>query len=202
MIYTDRKHLLILTLTENRDYVTYDELIHILTERPSSTVYIERGGILCGIVSTGDILRKRDDKTRRVPSNKEFTSVRPEEYLRARQIFKDIKNINMLPVVSEDGHLLGEYARWSSLIGIDHAELLCKDPYVLQGLKTHIQNTFFVEPVCAGEGRNSHKMFSWWRQRFENEGIHLQIIQRWEIEDYCTAKILCLLMKMKETAQL
>lgn len=32
MIYRDRKYLSILTLTEYRDYVTYDELIHVLED--------------------------------------------------------------------------------------------------------------------------------------------------------------------------
>ena len=63
MTYRDRKYLSIIALTEDRDYVTYDELIHVLTERPSDTVYIKWNGILCGLVTYGDIARKHDEKT-------------------------------------------------------------------------------------------------------------------------------------------
>lgn len=116
MIYTDRKYLSILTLTEDRDYVTDDELIRVLEERPSNTVYIERDGILCGLISSGDIERKHDKKARCVPFNKKFTSVHLEEHMRVRKIFRDKVNINALPVVSEEGSLLGDYLRWNDLI--------------------------------------------------------------------------------------
>lgn len=184
MIYRDRKYLSILTLTEDRDYVTYDELIPLLTARPSNAVYIERDGILYGLITSGRIARSHDAKTRRVPFNKKFTSVHQEEYWRVRQIFGDKANINVLPVVSEDGHLLGDYVRWNDFIGTDHAELLCKDPYVLQHLKEDIQDIVFVAPAIHGEGTNRDKMFLWWRQTLESVGIHLQVIQNWEIKDY------------------
>lgn len=183
MIYTDRKYLSILTLTEDRDYVTYDELIPVLEERPSNTVYIEQDGILCGLITYGDIYRSRDEKIRRVPVNKEYTYVHLGEHMRVRQIFKDRANINALPVVSGDGRLLGDYVRWNDLICTDYAELLWKDPYVLQELKARIQDAVFVEPVVYG-GAFRERMFSWWRQKFEREGIHLQVIQHWEIKNY------------------
>lgn len=182
MIYRDRKYLSILTLTEDRDYVTYDELIAVLTERPSYAIYIERDGMLCGILSSRHIIKRHDGKNRHVPFNEKFTSVQPGEYLRARQIFKDNTTFKVLPVVSEDGHLLGDYVRWNDLTGTDYAELLYKDPYVLQGLKTNIRDAVFVAPTVHG-GANRGGMFSRWRQKLESEGIHLQVIEQWEIKD-------------------
>lgn len=152
MIYTDRKYLSILTLTEDRDYVTYDELVHVLEERPSDVVYIERDGILCGLLTTGHIARNCNKKTRLVPFKKRYTCIRPEEYWRALKILRDKKISSALPVVSEDGRLLGDYACQDDLIGIDYAELLFKDPYVLQGLKENIQDAVFVEPTVRGGG--------------------------------------------------
>ena len=182
MIYTDRKYLSILKLEEDRDYVTYDELIYLLTERPSDAVYIERDEILCGLLTFGDIMRRRDEKTRHVPFNKKFTCVHPEEYWRVRQIFRDKKNINALPVVSEDGRLLGGYVRWNDLFDMDYAELLYKDPYVLRNLKENIQNTALVEPVVRRGGANGREIFLRWRQKLESEGIQLQVIRHGEIK--------------------
>ena len=182
MIYTDRKYLSILELEEDRDYVTYDELIHLLTERPSDAVYIERDETLCGLLTFGDIDRNRDEETRHVPFNKKFTCVHSEEHWRARQIFRGKRNINALPVVSEDGRLLGGYVRWNDLFDMDYAELLYKDPYVLQSLKENIQNTALVEPTVRGGAKND-EMFLYWRQKLESDGIHLQVIQHGEIKD-------------------
>lgn len=187
MIYTDRKYLSVLTLTEDRDYVTYDELIYVLEERPSNAVYIERDGILRGLITSGRIRRSRDEKTRRVPFSKKFTYVCSGEYMRVRQIFRDKENINALPVASEDGRLLGDYVRWNDLIGTDNAELLCKDPHVLQSLKENIQDTVFVEPTVRRGGALKDKMLSWWRQKLESEGLHVQVIQHWEMKDYLNA---------------
>ena len=186
MIYRDRKFLSILTLTEDRDYVTYDELIHILEERPSNAVYLEREGILCGLISPGRIARSRDEENRRVPFSKKFTSVHPKEYLRVRQIFRDKEHIHILPVVSENGHLLGDYVRWNDLHFTDYFDLLLKDPYVLQGWKSDVHNAVFVEPAIQG-GENGRKRFLWWKQRLEGAGIYLQVIQHREIKDYLNA---------------
>ena len=186
MIYTDRKYLSVLMLTEDRDYVTYDELIQVLTERPSDVVYIERDGILCGLLTGGRIERHCDEKARCVPFKKKYTYVRPGEYWRAREIFRDKKIVSALPVVSEDGRLLGDYKQWDDLIGTDYAELLCKDPYVLHSLKENIQDAVFVEPVVGG-GAFREKMFSWWRQKLEGEGIQLRVIRHCEIKDYIDA---------------
>ena len=41
--------------------------------RPSNTVYIERDGMLSGLITSGDIARKYDEKTCRVPINKKFS---------------------------------------------------------------------------------------------------------------------------------
>ena len=183
MVYADRKYLSILTLTEDRNYATCDELIRVLEERPSDAVYIERDGILCGLITCGHIERRHDAKTRRVPFSKKFTFVHPEEYLRVKQIFKDKINIRMLPVVTEDGHLLGEYERRNDLVGIDYAESLCKDPYVLQELKKHIQDVVFVKPAIHGSA-NKDEMFLRWRQTLKREEVHLQVIQPWEVKDY------------------
>lgn len=146
-------------LAEDRDYVTYDKLIHVLEERPSDAVYIERDGILCGLIVSGRIERRRDEKTRRVPFSKKHTHVHPGEYMRVRQIFRDKANINMLPVISEDGRLLGDYVRWNDFIGTDHVELLLKDPYVLHGLKADSQNVFLYSLLSVAGRQIGTKCF-------------------------------------------
>ena len=186
MVYRDRKYLSILTLTEEQDYVTYDELIQVLKDRPSNAVYIERGGILYGLITSGRIERSCNEKKRCVPFNKRYTYVHPEEYLRARQIFRDKANINILPIVSKGGHLLGDYIRYDNPICQDYAEVLYRSPHVLQALKTDIQNRtiIFVKPSVHGAEEAKTKMSMWWIQIFNDKNIPLQVIQQWEKEDY------------------
>lgn len=182
MIYRDRKFLPILALPEDRDYATRDELVRTLKERPSDAVYVERDGILCGLVSYARILRFYDKENRRIPFNKNYTYIHPGEYWHARRIFKEKANIHILPVVSEDGRLLGDYLRWDDLIGTDYAELLCNDPYVLQGLKETAREIVLAEPAVYG-GIDRGKNFLWWRQRLEREGIHIRASRYWEVKE-------------------
>lgn len=182
MIYRDRKHLSILTLTEDADYVTCDELIRVLEARPADAVYVERDGMLCGMLTNGDILRGMDRKTRLVWFHKKFAFVHQAEYMRARRIFAEKPGVYSLPVVSEDGRLLGDYLRWNGMTGTDYFELLCKDPHVLQGLKANVHDAVFVKPSARG-GVDRTEMFLWWKQRLKSEGIRLPTIRREEIRD-------------------
>jgi cytidyltransferase-like protein len=113
MLYTNRKELTVLNLQDHADTVSLDTLAEVLMERPANMIYCEdTAGVLCGIISTGDIHRAADAGGSFVKVNKNFTKLNGREYMRARALFWKNENINALPVVDEEDKLLGDYTRW------------------------------------------------------------------------------------------
>lgn len=180
MVFKDRTELAIFDLPEDRDYVTRDELVQVLTEHPCGTVYVEKENTLLGIITSGRIARKYDPDKQQVKFNRQFTAVYPEEYMKVRQIFSNRNAVNELPVVTKDRRLMGEYVRWDDALGMDYVELLLKDPYVLQRISAYADGVVLVEP-CA---RAKWMLFSWWRGQFKKNKIPLQTIRQNQIEEH------------------
>lgn len=87
MIYTEHDKLTIINLMNETDSLSFDELSVILKERPANVIYCELEGKLYGIISMGDVARSDDEGKRAVNINRIFTSARPNEYMKIRQIF-------------------------------------------------------------------------------------------------------------------
>ena len=107
MIYTEREQLTIIELKEKRDTLSYAELTSALIKRPSNVAYIERNGLLYGIVTTGHIRRSQEEQLPEVKISTKFKFIRPGEYMKARKLLRDPENrIHIIPVVSSEGRLL------------------------------------------------------------------------------------------------
>lgn len=116
MVYTERNQLTIVELDRDENNLSIDSLKEILAKRPSNTIYCEIEGKLKGIVSVGDISRAYMRGMNKVPINSKFTFVYKGEYVKARSIFEQKKNINTIPIITEDMLLIGDYVRWNDLI--------------------------------------------------------------------------------------
>lgn len=119
MQYTDRAQLTIVQADENAESIFMEECKRILLELPSNTIYFERQGKLFGIISTGDIIRACREKSDCVKINKSFSYVRIGESMKARFTFKEKRNINALPILSDDGVLIGDYTRWDDSLWLE-----------------------------------------------------------------------------------
>ena len=138
MIYTDWEKLTCYVMQDENDEVRFSELSSLLMEHPSNMMYCEKDGKLHGIISMGDVERAHKAKKDYVVVNKRFTSVKSNEYMRVKQIFKDNDKINALPVVNDCNELIGDYARWDDLIAANELEQLVTNKYAADflGAKT------------------------------------------------------------------
>lgn len=51
MVYTNRKDLMVIELTEERNELSYNELVPLLMKRTSNVIYVElRGGCFTGLL--------------------------------------------------------------------------------------------------------------------------------------------------------
>ena len=121
MIYTDYNRLTIIKLEDAVDVISFEVLAGVISDRLSNMIYCELKGKLYGIISMGDIIRADKNGVDFVVINKKYTWVLPDEYIRARNIFREKANINALPVVNNEHKLLGDFTRWEDYL----AEYMC-----------------------------------------------------------------------------
>lgn len=171
MLYTECNKLTIIKLMNETDSLSFDELGKILKERPANVIYCELGGKLYGIISMGDVARAHGEGKKMVNINRTFSSVKSNEYMRVRHIFKEKENINAVPVVDENGILLGDYTRWDDLLVLEYLNLFGKHTYLADILRegegeenNYIalvkSNGVFDEKISLTEKRNQN-LTSW-----------------------------------------
>ena len=122
MIYTGRSNLTCYRIEAKGHEVEFEEIKELLMQKPSNIIYIEKEERLCGVISTGDILRAYNNQKRTISINQKYTYVNENEYMKARKIFKENPKINELPIVDKDGKLVGDYARWNDYIVVSDIE--------------------------------------------------------------------------------
>lgn len=115
MLYTNKDQLSVIELDNGTDSITIEKLKRVLTNRPSNIYYCVANGRLAGVISTGDIYKACVKGLNSVTINKQFTYLRAGEYMKAKSIFDEKRNINGIPVVTENKTLIGDYTRWDDL---------------------------------------------------------------------------------------
>lgn len=181
MVYTEHDNLTIITLEQEIDSISFNEIITVLQKRPASVIYCELNRKLYGVISYGDVRRAKAAGKRAVNINRIFTSAGPNEYMKIRQIFRDREKINAVPVVDENGRLLGDYVRWDDLLALEHMNLFVDNQYAVDFWK----NNNYIVLVNPCESFPKRKLlFEKWKFRLENTGIRIEIIDRMSIPEY------------------
>jgi len=181
MIYTPREKLTIIQLNEYRGYITFEELEQVLWERPANVIYVENAGVLEGIISMGDIDRAVVDDKEYVKVNTSFTHVFPNEYMRAKEIFRNKRTINAVPVKSNNKQLLGEYARWDDLYRMGHLFLFSNGEYVKRFFEEN-NHVVLVHPAVVFE--NKGKFFEQMKELLIQHGVTVDVIDRSQLAEF------------------
>lgn len=177
MIYTKREKLTCYNMQDELNDVRFSELKVLLMKRPANIIYCVKGGKLYGIISMGDIYRADKVGNDYVSVNKQFTSVRVDEFIFAKQIFKDNSIINELPVVNSMNELVGEYSRWDDLITTSIFEQLKSNKYVIDFMRD--KKLALVRP-CK-DFVKKHKLMQIWNMNLIESGAMVSIINREDI---------------------
>lgn len=179
MVYTKRDKLSIIQVHNDEDQISFDLLGKVMQERPSNVIYCECNGKLYGIISVGDIFRAK--KKRAVKINEKFTSIKPHEYMKAKQMFIENRRINAIPVVGDDGQLLGDYVRWDDLIVLEHTSSFFWKSQ-MANIWEKIHSVALVKP--SGVFQKKQRIFSEWKTELEARGIQVIVIDRMKVTDY------------------
>lgn len=114
MQYISKKELSVNRIEKDVNEIGFHALAKIIYKKPSNIIYFEKEGKLSGIISMGDIKRACEQRKNEVRVNTNFLCVKMGEFARAKEIFRKNIKINEVPVIDEDGLLVGEYSRWEN----------------------------------------------------------------------------------------
>lgn len=181
MIYTPRDKLTIIDLGEYREHITFGEVAKELWERPANVIYAEKDGLLLGLITIGDIDRALLEGKECIKINTNFTYVFPNEYMRARMIFKDRSAINALPVKSSREQLLGEYARWDDLYRMGRLLLVSNGEYCKRFFLEN-NHVALVRPADIFENKRS--FFDEMKRLLIQYSVTVEVIDRNELPEY------------------
>ena len=115
MVYKNYDELTVLKTTDCDEKISFNALAKSIITKPSNVIYCVQDGKLYGIISMGDIARAREMGLDAVFVNRCFTHILPNEYMKARKVFRERNNVNAIPITEEEV-LLGDYSRWDDLL--------------------------------------------------------------------------------------
>lgn len=181
MLYTEHDKLTIIELKREVDTLSFQQIGSVLQKQPANVIYCVIGGALYGIVSMGDIKRAKDAGKQEVKINRMFTSVSPNEYMRVRKIFIEKEGINAIPILDKNKYLLGDYARWDSLMALLHMNQPIDKQYAADFWK---QNNYvaFVKPCDIFPEKKL--LLEKWKSKLGQMGVMVEIIERMSVPEY------------------
>ena len=142
MLYLKRGSLCIIRTEAEQETVSKEDLKQPLLDRPCNVVYFETESGLYGLVSSGDLYRTSGDT---VLINRSFTALQRNEFMKARQVFKDNARIREIPVIN-GRDLEGEFHRADDYLLLDRMPSLERNGYAPSYISS-IKNLALVRPA-------------------------------------------------------
>ena len=158
MRFRDVKELPLIEIHADEAMIGIEDVKKALKEKNADVIYVVWNNKLYGIVSIGDILRG----SQRIKINTQFTYIRNENLLKARGIFKDKANINMIPVVDKYDVLLGDYSRFD-LWKCDSKAFNQVNINVLKWYTKSYQNRLFIVKPLKNKMRSFETMLNFFQ---------------------------------------
>lgn len=180
MVYAKREQLTIIKIEDGEGNISIEKLKKVLVEYPSNMIYCEKNGKLIGIISTGDILRAYRKQQERVAINKKYTALHYGEFMKAKEIFNANKNINALPVVTEDNVLIGDYTRWDDLLILE-----CLTDMEYRQIEDILENKKTIVLVRPGRiFTDRQRMYERLKKYLETQKVKVKCIDHSEVPEY------------------
>lgn len=182
----DFELLAVYQIEDDEEMLPFESLYNLYAENTSDIIYITKDGILYGIICMGDVLygHKKNDI---VKINKSFTVLTGWNVIKAQEIFHRKKRINKIPVVNEQGKLLGDYSRWDDRLFIQrNRALLVQEEYVKKVLKPY-KAVYAVEPA-----EKNNDCFRCLIKCFDEFQIEYKAIKKQQIVDKLLENAICI----------
>lgn len=158
------EELSVVSLDHKKTEFNRTEFFDIIYGQESDITYITFENQLYGVISAGDIKRCENGI---IKINQRFTYLLDWDYMKAKKIFSEKRNINKVPVVDEAGCLLGDYSRWDDKRWYRRSKGGC-----LHGLFNSFINK---EMILVNPGKEKQWMFEFVRDCFDREKVKYKV---------------------------
>ena len=177
MIYTDRDYLNIISIDKERE-IGFDEIEEILSSNPLNIIYVEKNGLLHGIISTGDIRRSKKEGEKTVRINTEYHRLISDSYVDYMSFFRNKTNISSLPLLKSEGELVGEIQLGEGIFYmLDDFDFLLWDG--VNEVINEVQPLYLIKPNEKFNRKSG--CYDNWYNALSNHGFDVRKIDRSEI---------------------
>lgn len=144
--------------------VLLENIRNLYFEKTAEIIYITRQKKLYGIVCMGEVLCGHRQNTV-IRINKAFTSLPGYDIVEAKKIFKRKRKVYKIPVVTQQGELLGDYSRWDDRLFIERNQEQCMKKEAVKNVLQPYESVYVVKPI---DGKmDIYKQFIDYLDRFQ-----------------------------------
>lgn len=139
----DISKLAVCEIEKEAETVPVDELCHLYLNYMSNIIYVTKSKKLYGIICMKEALAEHGLQ---VSINKSFTALMGFNIVKAYRMFAS-KKINNIPVVNENGELIGDYSRWEDLLFLERNKNRLMDGEGSKKILGAYDALYVVEPI-------------------------------------------------------
>ena len=144
MIRRNLSQLAVYQTEEELNSIPFEYLQNLYMDKTSEIIYFTKGKQLYGIVCMQEVFRGKDV----VKINKSFTVLQGGNMIQACRIFQSRKiKIHEIPIVNEQGELVGDYSCWDDILYIERNQKQFMQEENVKKTLGHYTKIYVVKPV-------------------------------------------------------
>lgn len=185
MVRRDIAELAVYEICEGMEVVPFCHLRDLFLKKTSDIIYIIAAGKLYGIISLKETLYCSQGDEVRI--NRSFTVLTGYNVIKAQEIFQRKPYIRKIPVVNEQGELLGDYSQWDDLLYIEYNIKLLSKKESAEKVLLPCGELYVIKPI--DKKRNTYKCFT---QYWDHYLIPYTILDKEQAEDKLPEDAVCI----------
>lgn len=145
MLKRKLSQLAVYNIEEEVDALPFLRFQKLYLDKVSESIYVVKDKHLYGIVCMGEALHLDVDGYARI--NRNFTKMVDYNVIKAHEIFSRKTKIHSIPVVNEQGELLGDYSRWDDELYVERNQELLMQKDMVKRILMPYDEVYVVEPM-------------------------------------------------------
>lgn len=196
MLRRELKELALYWITQENESIQLDGLKDLYIDKTSEIVYIIYENKLYGIICMSEIVQY--SRNGEVKINRNFTKLVGYNIIKAHQIFRNNKRIHQIPIVNDQGELLGDYSRWDDMLYIEQNCKYVMKKKLAKQLIGHYDRIIIAEPA-----ENTNASYLWMLEELNSFGVEYTILSKKQIQeqicDIILENLLCIFLTEEES---